>query len=114
MEGIMGDKEYIKDQEEEGQDQGEEDRDQKDHPGMVVDHQDILPLLRLSTMITLLPPGLVQEVVILLPAVLALTMVLPVVLTPGTLLPLVLALGTHHLQEQLQGTLLQTRPLQGY
>jgi len=64
-------------------------------------------------MITLLLLGLAQEVVILLLAVLVLTMVLPAVLTLGTLLPLELALDTQHLQEQVQATLLLTRPLQG-
>merc|ERR1719320_1441294 len=110
MEEIMGDKvdkEDIKDQE-------EEDQDQVDPPGIGMDHQDILELLQLLTMITLLHLGLVQEAVILLLAVLDQAMVLPVVLILGTLLPLELALGMEHLQEQGQGTLLLTRPLQGY
>merc|ERR1719320_1215621 len=101
MEEIMGDKvdkEDIKDQ------------DEVDPPGIGMDHQDILELLQLLTMITLLHLGLVQEAVILLPAVLDQTMVLPVGLILGTLLPLILALGMEHLQD----ILLLTRPLQGY
>ena len=113
MEEIMVDKvdkEDIKDQEAEDLDQGDPQGIGMDHQ----DHQDILELLHLLTMITRPLLGLVQEVVILLLAVLDQTMVLPVVLILGTLLPLELALGMEHLQEQGQGTLLLTRPLQGY
>merc|ERR1719206_45042 len=110
--GDKVDKEDIKDQEAEA-----EDLDQGDPQGIGMDHQDhqdILELLHLLTMITRPLLGLVQEAVILLLAVLNQAMVLPVVLILGTLLPLELALGMEHLQEQGQGTLLLTRPLQGY